>query len=110
MILQFKDNTTLNVLDSSSVNAIQFDYNANTFSGDIAKFTNENISTAFLIINNNHREVILNRKISNKITISNNTVTVGLVNMNDLEQRITSLQIQVDECMNAITELLEMLL
>ena len=110
MVLQFKDNTTLDVLDTSSTNMIQFNYNANTFSDDIGKFSNENISTAFLIINSNHREVILNRKISNKITISNNTVTVGLVNMNDLEQRITSLQIQVDECMNAITELLEMLL
>jgi len=30
--------------------------------------------------------------------------------MNDIEQRITNLQIQVNECMNAITELLEMIL
>lgn len=110
MVLQFKDNTTLNVLDTSSTNMIQFDYNANTFADDIAKFTNENISTAFLILNSNNKDVILNRKMSNKVTISNNTVTVNLVSMNDIEQRITNLQIEVSECINAIAELLEIIL
>lgn len=110
MVLNFSDGSTLNVLDSSSSNIIQFNYNANTFSDDIQKFTNENINASFLETNSNNKEVIWNRKIGNKITIANNTVTVNLINMNDIEQKIANLQIETNECMNAITELLEMIL